>query len=127
MPNTNSSNWPTTTTAGPQTLLALVDVSMSRQPAKNIGLLATIPTGCPSILAKPTVMFFAQSGMISKYVLSSTTYSRALQHARQRRLGVRLVDVLVDADADVWGAIHQAGSVKHQGITADRGTNAAHG
>jgi len=55
-------------------MLALVDVSMSRQPAKNKGLLATIPTGCPSILAKPTVMFFAQSGMISKYVLSSTTW-----------------------------------------------------
>lgn len=58
--------------------LALVEVSMSRQPAKNMGLFATIPTGCPSILAKPTVMFFAQSGMISKYVLSSTTFHRAL-------------------------------------------------
>lgn len=54
--------------------LTFVDVSMSRQPAKNRGLLATIPTGCPSILANPTVMFLAQSGMISKYVLSSTTY-----------------------------------------------------
>lgn len=50
-----------------------VDVSISRQPARNKGLLATMPTGCPSILAKPTVMFLAHSGMISKYVSSSTT------------------------------------------------------
>ncbi len=65
-------------------MLALVDVSMSRQPAKNKGLLATIPTGCPSILAKPTVMFFAQSGMISKYVLSSTTcYGHKDKHRAQ--------------------------------------------
>lgn len=68
--------------------------SISRHPARNRGLLATIPTGCPSILANPIVMFLAQSGMISKYVLSSTTLTgqsevcsatalRALTHLRQ--------------------------------------------
>lgn len=67
-------------------LLALVEVSMSRQPAKNMGLLATIPTGCPSILANPTVMFLAQSGMISKYVLSSTTCTAFINRKKHTRV-----------------------------------------
>lgn len=82
-------------------LLAFVDVSMSRQPAKNMGLLATIPTGCPSILAKPTVMFFAQSGMISKYVLSSTTLKEG--EKRYTCNGHRVTKQ--STKGNVWGCI----------------------
>ena len=38
---------------------ALIDDEMSRQPASTIGWLATIPTGCPSIRAKPMMMLRA--------------------------------------------------------------------
>ena len=39
---------------------ALVDASISKQPAKTKGWFATIPTGCPLNLVKPVIMFLAQ-------------------------------------------------------------------
>ena len=45
---------------------AFTEASMSRQPARCAGWLATTPTGRPSRRAKPTMMFRACSGWISK-------------------------------------------------------------
>jgi hypothetical protein len=38
---------------------ALTEASMSRQPASTSGWLATMPTGGPSMRAKPMMMFLA--------------------------------------------------------------------
>ena len=46
---------------------------MSSTPASTCGWLATMPTGWPSMRAKPMMMFLAQSGEISKKSASSTT------------------------------------------------------
>ena len=54
---------------------ALRELSMSRQPASTIGWLATMPIVEPSMRAKPTMMFGAKSGPISKKSRSSTTFS----------------------------------------------------
>jgi hypothetical protein len=50
----------------------LTEASMSRQPARNVGWLATRPTGRPSRRANPTMMFRAWSGAISNSSSSST-------------------------------------------------------
>jgi hypothetical protein len=52
---------------------AFSDASMSRQPAKCIGWLATTPTGEPSTRPKPTTMFGAKPAWISRNSPSSRT------------------------------------------------------
>ena len=54
---------------------ALRELSMSRQPARTIGWLATMPTVEPSIRAKPVMMLRAKSGCSSKKSASSTTFA----------------------------------------------------
>ena len=49
------------------------DELISKQPAATFGWLATMPTVCPFIRPNPTMMFLANSGMISKKSSSSTT------------------------------------------------------
>ena len=54
---------------------AFSEASMSRVPANCIGWLATTPTERPSTRPKPTMMFGAHSGWISRKSPSSTTDS----------------------------------------------------
>jgi hypothetical protein len=52
---------------------ALIDASMSSAPARTAGCCATMPTLRPPSRAKPTMMFGAQPGWISRNAPSSTT------------------------------------------------------
>src|SRR6056297_3250638 len=53
---------------------AFSDDSMSRTPASTFGWLPTMPTGAPSMRAKPHTIDFAQWGKYSKNSPSSTTW-----------------------------------------------------
>ena len=59
---------------------ALSAESTKSTPPRCIGLLATMPTGCPSIRAKPTISSLAKSGLTSKKLPSSTSASMHLVH-----------------------------------------------
>jgi hypothetical protein len=52
----------------------LLDDSMSSTPASTFGWLPTMPTGMPSMRAKPHTIDFAQCGKYSKNSPSSTTW-----------------------------------------------------
>jgi hypothetical protein len=54
---------------------AFSEASMSRQPAKCIGWLATTPTGAPAMRAKPTTMLGANAEWISRNDSVSVTVS----------------------------------------------------
>ena len=56
-------------------LAAFSEASISRQPAKCIGWLATTPTGAPATRPKPTTMFGANAAWTSQNVSSSSTVS----------------------------------------------------
>ena len=54
---------------------ALIDASMSMQPASTAGWSAIIPTTCPPRRAKPTMMFWAKARCTSKKLSRSTMRS----------------------------------------------------
>ena len=53
---------------------AFSEASMSRQPARCIGWLATTPTDAPSTRPKPTTMFGANPACTSRNSPSSSTW-----------------------------------------------------